>query len=108
MNAELMASGLVEHLRSDGFKYRLERSLDWMVCDIVEKPARNVALLEPWIGEGWCREAVVNLKLPMKQRYAADAAADAAYCRWPSRPGQLTCRQLYHDREDVTCHARRL
>ena len=37
---------------------------------IAEKPARNAALLETWIGEGHCREAVVNLKLPMKQRYA--------------------------------------
>lgn len=70
MNADLMDSGLVEHFRADGFTFRPKRPVDWMVCDIVEKPARNAALLETWIGEGLCREAVVNLKLPMKQRYA--------------------------------------
>lgn len=82
-----------------------------MVCDIVEKPARNAALLETWIGEGLCREAVVNLKLPMKQRYAevkrlleriADGLAERGV------KASIGCKQLYHDREEVTCHLRRL
>lgn len=107
MNAELMASGLVEHLRSDGFKYRLERSLDWMVCDIVEKPARNAVLLEPWIGGRLVSGGGGQPEAADETALCRGAAADAAYCRWPSRPG-LACRQLYHDREEVTFHARRL
>lgn len=70
MAESLMDTGLVQHLMADGFTYKPRQPVDWMVCDIVEKPARNAALLETWIGEGHCREAVVNLKLPMKQRYA--------------------------------------
>ena len=70
MAESLMDSGLVEHLQADGFTFKPRRPVDWMVCDIVEKPARSAALLETWLGEGLCREAVVNLKLPMKQRYA--------------------------------------
>lgn len=75
------------------------------------KPARNAALLETWIGEGLCREAVVNLKLPMKQRYAevkrlleriADGLAERGV------KASIGCKQLYHDREEVTCHLRRL
>src|SRR5690606_37614245 len=70
MAESLMDTGLVQHLMADGFTWRPKQPVDWMVCDIVEKPARNAALLETWIGEGLCREAVVNLTLPMKQRHA--------------------------------------
>ena len=111
MNADLMDSGLVEHFRADGFTFRPKRPVDWMVCDIVEKPARNAALLETWIGEGLCREAVVNLKLPMKQRYAEvkrllERIADGLAARGVK--ASIGCKQLYHDREEVTCHLRRL
>lgn len=111
MNADLLDSGLVGHYRADGFSFRPKRPVDWMVCDIVEKPAKNAALLETWIGEGLCREAVVNLKLPMKQRYAevkrlleriADGLAERGV------KASIGCKQLYHDREEVTCHLRRL
>ncbi|WP_181297421.1 23S rRNA (cytidine(2498)-2'-O)-methyltransferase RlmM [Pseudomonas sp. Q2-TVG4-2] len=111
MNEELLESGLVGHYRADGFAFRPKRAVDWMVCDIVEKPAKNAALLETWIGEGLCREAVVNLKLPMKQRYAevkrlleriADGLAERGV------KASIGCKQLYHDREEVTCHLRRL
>ncbi len=111
MNTELMDSGLVDHFRADGFAFRPRKPVDWMVCDIVEKPARNAALLETWIGEGLCREAVVNLKLPMKQRYAEvrrllerirDGLAERGV------RASIGCKQLYHDREEVTCHLRRL
>ncbi|BFN28636.1 ribosomal RNA large subunit methyltransferase M [Pseudomonas sp. SCT] len=111
MNADLMDSGLVEHFRADGFTFRPKRPVDWMVCDIVERPARNAALLETWIGEGLCREAVVNLKLPMKQRYAEvkrllERIADGLAARGVK--ANIGCKQLYHDREEVTCHLRRL
>ncbi len=110
MDEALLESGLVGHYRADGFAFRPKRPVDWMVCDIVEKPAKNAALLETWIGEGLCREAVVNLKLPMKQRYAevkrlleriADGLAERGV------KASIGCKQLYHDREEVTCHLRR-
>ena len=81
MNADLMDSGLVEHFRADGFTFRPKRPVDWMVCDIVEKPARNAALLETWIGEGLCREAVVNL------------VADEAALRRGQAPARTYCRR---------------
>ena len=111
MAESLMDTGLVTHLMVDGFTWKPKQPVDWMVCDIVEKPARNAALLDTWIGEGLCREAVVNLKLPMKQRYAEvskllqrlqDAFAERRI------KVAIACKQLYHDREEVTCHLRRL
>jgi 23S rRNA (cytidine2498-2'-O)-methyltransferase len=111
MDEALMYSGLVDHQRADGFVFKPRRPVNWMVCDIVEKPARNAALLETWLGEGLCREAVVNLKLPMKQRYAEvrrllDRIADGFAARGVRV--SIACKQLYHDREEVTCHLRRL
>lgn len=111
MAESLMESGLVEHIRADGFVFRPRRPVDWMVCDIVEKPARTAALIETWVGEGLCREAVVNLKLPMKQRYAEvrrllERIEDGLAARGVRV--LLACKQLYHDREEVTCHLRRL
>ncbi|WP_349616992.1 23S rRNA (cytidine(2498)-2'-O)-methyltransferase RlmM [Azotobacter salinestris] len=111
MAQSLMDSGLVEHVRADGFVFRPRRPVDWMVCDIVEKPARTAALIETWLGEGLCREAVVNLKLPMKQRHVEvrrllERIGDGLNAR--GAKVSIACRQLYHDREEVTCHLRRL
>ncbi|PAU56770.1 23S rRNA (cytidine(2498)-2'-O)-methyltransferase RlmM [Pseudomonas indica] len=111
MAESLMDSGLVDHQRADGFTFRPRKPVDWMVCDIVEKPARTAALIETWLGEGWCREAVVNLKLPMKQRYAEvrrllERIEDGFQARGVRVA--IACKQLYHDREEVTCHLRRL
>nr|WP_218165259.1 23S rRNA (cytidine(2498)-2'-O)-methyltransferase RlmM [Pseudomonas agarici] len=111
MAESLMDTGLVQHLMADGFTFKPKQPVDWMVCDIVEKPARNAALLEAWIGEGHCREAVVNLKLPMKQRYAEVrrllARIEAGFKARGIKVA-IGCKQLYHDREEVTCHLRRL
>lgn len=106
----LLASGLVTHLRVDGLHFRPPRPVDWMVCDIVEKPMRVAALAAAWMAQGWCRHAIVNLKLPMKRRYEAVrqcldhihgclAAAGGPY--------RLACKQLYHDREEVTVYLTR-
>jgi 23S rRNA (cytidine2498-2'-O)-methyltransferase len=111
MAESLMDTGLVQHLMVDGFTWTPKHPVDWMVCDIVEKPARTAAMVETWIGEGHCREAVVNLKLPMKQRYAEvrrllQRLEDAFAAR--KIKVSIACKQLYHDREEVTCHLRRL
>lgn len=111
MAESLMDTGLVTHLMVDGFTWKPRQPVDWMVCDIVEKPARTAAMLEAWIGEGHCREAVVNFKLPMKQRYAEvrkllQRLEDAFKAR--RIKVSMACKQLYHDREEVTCHLRRL
>ncbi|QQZ37819.1 23S rRNA (cytidine(2498)-2'-O)-methyltransferase RlmM [Pseudomonas sp. SK2] len=111
MAESLMDTGLVQHLMADGFTWQPKQTVDWMVCDIVEKPARTAALIETWLGEGLCREAVVNLKLPMKQRYAeVRRLLDRMEATFKARKVRVSiaCKQLYHDREEVTCHLRRL
>ncbi|GGB90052.1 ribosomal RNA large subunit methyltransferase M [Marinobacterium zhoushanense] len=106
MNPDLMETGQVEHLREDAFVYQPSKPVDWMVCDVVEKPARTTAMVIEWALNGWARDMIFNLKLPMKQRYAEtrtclerieEALGDAGL-RW-----RLQAKQLYHDREEITC-----
>mgnify|MGYP001553658181 FL=1 len=107
MDAALMESGVVEHRRADGFRYRPPRAVDWLVCDMVEQPRRIAALVAAWLDDGLCRRAIFNLKLPMKKRYdevqlclsiVRDALGGAA---------DLRAKQLYHDREEITVFAAR-
>lgn len=107
MEAGLMGSGLVEHRREDGFSYQPERPVSWLVCDMVDKPARVAARMAHWLVAGWCERAVFNLKLPMKQRYRAvgeNLAMIRAQLAAAGLDARLLARQLYHDREEITVY----
>lgn len=110
MNHSLLESGLVEHRREDGFRYRPRKPVDWLVCDVVDQPVRIARLVAHWLAEGLCREAVFNLKLPMKKRYQEVLrcrAVMAGVLDAAGVPYRLALKQLYHDREEVTGHLRR-
>jgi len=103
LDPALLASHQVEHLRVDGFHWKPKRPVDWVVCDMIEQPGRIAALIGDWLAEGHARYAIFNLKLPMKKRREQVLAAYAAITqRLGGRPFQWRCRQLYHDREEVT------
>lgn len=105
IDAALLESAIVEHVRADGFRYQPPKRVDWMVCDMVEQPVRVAQLAARWLSQDWCRRTIFNLKLPMKKRYeetqrcleAVRTALDAAGVEYT-----LACKQLYHDREEVT------
>lgn len=105
MDAALMASGQVEHLRVDGFHYRPPRPVSWLVCDMVEQPLRIAALCAGWIADGAAERAIFNLKLPMKKRFEEVRLCQEAIARaLAGRPYSLRIKQLYHDREEVTAY----
>lgn len=105
MKGVLANHPLVQHLMQDGFKYVPRKAVDWMVCDIVEKPSRVAALTGEWFASGWCRNAIFNLKLPMKQRLTAIDEALGGIRKKLDEEGinyRMIAKQLYHDREEVT------
>ncbi|HEX4870506.1 MAG TPA: 23S rRNA (cytidine(2498)-2'-O)-methyltransferase RlmM [Moraxellaceae bacterium] len=105
MDAALMRSGQVEHLRVDGFHYRPPRPVNWLVCDMVEQPLRIATLCAGWVADGAAERAMFNLKLPMKKRYEeVRLCVDAIARRLDGRPHTLRLKQLYHDREEVTAY----
>ncbi len=95
----------IKHLRQDGFRYRPQQAVDWLVCDMVEQPAKVAALMAEWVVSGATTRAIFNLKLPMKKRVEAlvnaldtiRAKLDGKNMRY-----RLEAKQLYHDREEVT------
>ena len=95
----------MRHLRADGLTWRPSRPVDWLVCDIVERPSRIAELVAGWIADGNAHAAIFNLKLPMKQRYDEVRRCEAliAEClRGSGVRAALELRHLYHDREEVT------
>jgi len=105
-----IATGLIEHLRADGFTWKPKKAVDWLVCDMVEQPSRIAPLIADWFATGRCRRSIFNLKLPMKRRHdevercraLIDARLSAAGIKYI-----LRIKHLYHDREEVTCYLTR-
>jgi 23S rRNA (cytidine2498-2'-O)-methyltransferase len=107
MDAVLMESGQVTHAREDGFRYRPKKSVDWLVCDMVEQPRRVAALMAQWLAEGRCRRAIFNLKLPMKKRWDETQLCLSILRDAVGADADVRAKQLYHDREEITVFAQR-
>lgn len=104
LDPAVQKTGMVEHAVADAFKYTPKRPVDWLVCDVVEQPRRIAKLMIHWLKSGWCQRCIFNLKLPMKRRYA-EIQKDLALIRQELAGAPnltLRCRQLYHDRKEVT------
>ncbi|BFM19908.1 23S rRNA (cytidine(2498)-2'-O)-methyltransferase RlmM [Gilvimarinus japonicus] len=111
MAQSLMETGQVTHHEMDGFVYEPKKAVDWLVCDIADKPARTASLIGRWAERRLFREAVFNLKLPMKQRYAEVTKLTERLADTMAAAGinaDIAFKQLYHDREEVTGHIRLL
>lgn len=105
MADSVKATGLVEHVRADGFVWKPPRPVEWMVCDMVEQPSRVAQLVAEWVASGRCRRSIFNLKLPMKKRHEElERARNLIYKRMSisGREWVLRFKHLYHDREEVT------
>lgn len=113
MAENLMETGQVKHFQSDGFVYEpKKKNVTWLVCDMIEKPQRVSELMTSWVVKDWCKEAIFNLKLPMKKRYECLQACfdiihgmmlDSGVKRY-----ELRAKHLYHDREEITLLLRKL
>jgi 23S rRNA (cytidine2498-2'-O)-methyltransferase len=107
LDSALLDSGLVRHLRVDGFRFRPSKPVDWLVCDMVEQPARIAGLVADWVAGGWARRAIFNLKLPMKKRREELRRCRRIVDERGRAEGigmHLALKQLYHDRAEVTGH----
>ncbi|GAB6067841.1 23S rRNA (cytidine(2498)-2'-O)-methyltransferase RlmM [Methylothermus subterraneus] len=102
---EALATGLVEHVSADGFKWRPTRPVTWMFCDMIERPQQVTELVVQWLTRGWCQHALFNLKLPMQNRLPT---LRAAILRLRRAGLEVRVKHLYHDREEVTAYVRRL
>ncbi len=112
MAESLIETGQVKHKMMDGFKYLpVKQNVYWLVCDMIEKPQRVVKLMSEWLLNGYCKEAMFNLKLPMKGRYQQvndDLQTMKDAFSEHKVKYELYAKHLYYDREEITVHARLL
>ncbi|MBU3001800.1 23S rRNA (cytidine(2498)-2'-O)-methyltransferase RlmM [Paraglaciecola arctica] len=111
MDEALMETGQVTYCPEDGFKFQPKRkNIYWLVCDMIEQPQRVAKLMAGWVAEGRCKEAMFNLKLPMKKRYESVQGAlviiDEVMKVHQVKSYLLQAKHLYHNREEVTVHLR--
>ncbi len=110
MAESLMETGQVKHKMMDGFKYvPMKQNVYWLVCDMIEKPQRVAKLMSEWLLNGYCKEAMFNLKLPMKGRYSQvtnDLQSIKDAFSEHNVKYELFAKHLYFDREEITVHAR--
>ena len=109
MAASLHETGRIEHCAEDGFKFQppKRKPIDWLVCDMVEQPIRISKLIAKWLINGWCRETIFNLKLPMKKRYQEVQLCLNYLGDELAKNGfrfSIQAKHLYHDREEITVH----
>src|SRR3546814_19435135 len=76
-----------------------------MVCDMVEQPRCVAERMATWLREGWCRQAIFNLKLPMKKRWDDTRLCLDLVAEQAGRPLAIRARQLYHDHVELTVFA---
>lgn len=62
LRADLMKNPLLEFVRGDGFKFTPKAPVDWLLCDIIAYPERNLELLATWLEKKLCNAFVVTLK----------------------------------------------
>ncbi|WP_428772190.1 23S rRNA (cytidine(2498)-2'-O)-methyltransferase RlmM [Vibrio sp.] len=112
MADSLMETGQVKHHQEDGFKFEPARkNVTWLVCDMIEKPSRVAQLMGEWLIRGWAKEAIFNLKLPMKGRYdevLEDIENLKLFLIENKVKFKLQAKHLYHDREEITVHVQSL
>jgi 23S rRNA (cytidine2498-2'-O)-methyltransferase len=95
----------IEHRCEDAFGFRPVPGgvFDWLFCDLVEEPhhvLRN--LVAPWLGHGWCRRFVINLKFGRTDPVALLRELRAADSPFTRHAAACCVRHLYHDREEFT------
>jgi 23S rRNA (cytidine2498-2'-O)-methyltransferase len=105
MDKALMETGMVTHRRTDAFTFVPEQRVDWLVCDMAERPLHVSRLIARWFLRRNTKAAIFNLKLPMKKRYHTVVECKQLIDKTLATEGiehELQLKHLYHDREEVT------
>lgn len=94
--------GRLTHLREDGVAFAprgLRTPVDWLVADMLIPPGVAMGLLRRWLGQGWARRFVVNVKIPQDECWQP---LKPLHDLLSTLPVKASIRQLYHDRREVT------
>ncbi len=96
-------AGELTHVRANGLAFRPPPEwlpADWLLSDMLVSPGQCLGLLRRWLGEGWAKRFIVNVKLPQRDPLVALGPIEAFLSGQPG--GRFRIRQLFHDRREVT------
>lgn len=105
MDAGLMATGRVTHLRKDAFLHAPLEEADWLVCDIIAEPARTLALLATALESERLAAFVVTVKLRLPIDFTIVDEARALLDAHPAFSTRV--KNLFHNKVEVTLMGRR-
>lgn len=95
----LMADPGVTFVKGDAFAWTPERTVDWLVSDVVAFPERMVEFIDTWCRLRLARRMVVQMKFKRGPDRVAMAAAQAA----AERHGySARARHFFNDKNEVT------
>lgn len=66
---DLMRSPRLQFIQADAFKYKPEKPVDWLICDIIAAPQRSMDLLLEWLREKQMRRFIVTIKFKGTDEY---------------------------------------
>lgn len=70
LREDLMRSPRLRFEAADAFKYKPDRVVDWLVCDVIAAPQRSIDLLLEWLRERRMRHFIVTIKFKGHDEYA--------------------------------------
>jgi 23S rRNA (cytidine2498-2'-O)-methyltransferase len=104
LREDLMRNKSLEHVLASAFDYEPSAPVDWLFCDMAWRPLEVAQLLAKWARNGWALHLVANIKLPIKDKLPMVERVRETLVAGGWRA--LATRQLYHDRDEITVHAR--
>ncbi len=70
LREDLMRHRRLAFVQGDAFKFLPPEPVDWLVCDVIAAPERNMGLLMDWVRERRCRKFIVTIKFKGHAEYA--------------------------------------
>jgi 23S rRNA (cytidine2498-2'-O)-methyltransferase len=70
LREDLMAHPQLTFVRGDAFRFEPPSTVDWLLCDVIAAPERNIGLVLDWLKRSWCRRFVVTIKFKGADDYA--------------------------------------
>lgn len=101
LRADLMRHPNLEFLRGDAFAYQPDRPVDWLLCDVIAFPHKQVELLSRWLEHAWCRNFCVTIKFRGR---GDDAQLEPLKALLARHAPEACLRRLSANKNEVTAY----
>jgi 23S rRNA (cytidine2498-2'-O)-methyltransferase len=103
LREDLLSHPSVQFRAGDAFRFRPDRPVDWLLCDVIAESDRSVGLLRDWLQRDWCRNFIVTIKL--KDETAARTLQQLK-CDLPPLTAELFLTRLCANKKEVCVFGR--